>query len=344
MTKNKSLIFKKVPKGFPVPGEHLTVEERDIDLDKPLQGGELLLKGLYHSLDPYFRGRMRDASVKSYSPAFPLDGPLSGHAVGEVLKSNNPDFPAGEIVYGFLEFSQYSFVSEGAAKGLRLIKGAKGDKIPLSYYVGSLGMPGQTAYFGLEKIGEPKKGESIFVSAASGAVGAMVGQLAKAQGLRVIGSAGSDEKVKYLLEEAGFDAAFNYKKEKTDEQLKKFAPEGIDIYFENVGGETLEVVLSNMKNHGRIIGCGMISQYNNQGEAYGVKTLMNIVAKRIKFQGFIVGDFASEFEKFYEEVTPLVRDGKIKVKEDVEEGIEKAPEAFLGLLQGKNFGKLVIKL
>ncbi|PRP76625.1 putative oxidoreductase, zinc-binding dehydrogenase family [Planoprotostelium fungivorum] len=328
MTKNKQLIFKKVPEGYPVPGKDLTVETSEFDLDQKLDNGSIIVHGLFFSLDPYFRGRMRPAEVKSYSPAFTLGQPLTGHQVGEVVKSSDTDkFPVGSIVYGFLPFQQYSVVDKNYAASLRVIKDAKENGIPLSQYVGALGMPGQTAYFGLLRVGTPKKGETLFVSAASGAVGAMVGQLGKQLGLKVVGSVGSQDKLDYITKELNFDAGFNYKEQDTKEQLAKLLPEGIDIYFENVGGETLEAVLDNVNTKARIIACGMISQYNEK-EPYGVKNLMKIVAKSVRFEGFLVGNYRDENEEFYEKVTPLVKEGK-------------APEAFLGLLQGKNFGKLV---
>jgi len=340
-TPNKSLIFKQAPNGYPVPGQDLAIETREIDLDAELAAGSVQFKGLYHSLDPYMRSRMITEGNNTFG-AFQLNAPFMGYIVAEILKSNNAKFPVGEIMYGIGPFQEYFVLSEQHLQAAMVIKDAKSSGIPLSQYLGALGMPGQTAYFGLHRIGEPKKGETIFVSAASGAVGAMVGQLAKAAGLRVVGSAGDDEKVKYCLEKAHFDAAFNYKKVNISEELKKACPQGIDIYFENVGGETLDAVLENINAHARIPVCGMISQYNVK-DPYGIKNLMSIIYKRVKLQGFIVSDYAKDYAQFYTEVTPLVKEGKIHVQEDVVP-FDSAPEAFLGLLQGKNFGKLVVKI
>jgi NADPH-dependent curcumin reductase CurA len=211
-------------------------------------------------------------------------------------------------------------------------------------YVGALGMPGMTAYSSLYEIGKPKKGETIFISAASGAVGQIVGQLAKREGLFVVGSAGSDDKVKYLVDTLHFDAAFNYKKEKPLEALSKYCPKGIDIYFENVGGETLDAVLLVANRLCRIIACGMISQYNT-ADAYGVKNLINIVAKSITMTGFIVSDFWAKYDKeFYENMEKFIHDGQIVYQEDITKGLEHGAAAFIGMLKGQNFGKAMIQI
>ncbi|KAG9070242.1 hypothetical protein KI688_009577 [Linnemannia hyalina] len=343
MVQNKSAVFLKFPKEFPVPGEHMEIQTKELKAD--LKPNSVLLRNLYFSLDPYMRGRMRDA--ESYIPHFQINQPMNGYGVAEVIESKNTAFPKGALVSGMTGWEQYSVIPEDFAKHLRVLpKYARtSKKIPLSAWVGVLGMPGFTAYSSLKIIGQPKAGETIFVSAAAGAVGQLVGQMAKKLGLRVVGSAGSDDKVDYLLKELKFDAAFNYKKNGTIlENLKRAAPEGIDIYYENVGGETLEAALEVMKNHGRVIACGMISQYNTQ-KPYGIRNLGHIVSKRITMRGFINDDFAKEcYGDFLKDVSEWLEGEEIIYKEDVQEGIEGSLEAFVGMLNGKNFGKQVVKI
>lgn len=255
MTQNKTLIFKKVPTGAPVAGEHLAIEDRPIDLDDAPEGG-LVVEILYASFDPYQRGRMRDASKKSYSPPFEIDGPITNSTIGKVLKSNNPDFAEGDLVYSHTPIAQYARVTSSILQQGRKVQNPH--NLDLGLFLGPLGMPGLTAWSGLHKIGQPKKGETIFISSAAGAVGQVVGQIAKREGLKVIGSVGSDEKLDFITKELGFDAGFNYKKETPGEALPKLAPNGIDIYFENVGGEHLEAALNSMNVEGRIAVCGMV--------------------------------------------------------------------------------------
>jgi len=279
---------------------------------------------------------------KSYTAGFVLGQPMNGSGVSEVIESNNPAFPVGEIVTGNINWEERSVIPGG--QGLRIIPNGRNSKIPLSNYVGVLGMPGMTAYSSLKIIGQPKAGETIFISAASGAVGQLVGQIAKRQGLRVIGSAGSDEKVAFLLNELKFDAAFNYKKGVILENLSRLAPEGVDIYYENVGGETLEAALEVMNNYGRIVVCGMISAYNNPNP-YGIKNLMQLIGKRLTMRGFIVSDFAAECAAdFSRDIGGWLVNNEIIYKEDVAVGLDSAPEAFVGMLNGKNFGKQVVKI
>lgn len=257
-TPNKTFIFKKVPKGFPVPGQDLVTEDRPIDLDAVPQGG-LVLQNFVTSFDPYMRGRMRDASIKSYSAAFELDKPVNSSCISKVLKSDSPDFKEGDLVSAFVDIAEYAYASKEVIAGKRVFKIHNPHNLDLALFVGQLGMPGLTAYSSLYKIGKPKKGETIFISSAAGAVGQIVGQLAKHEGLTVIGSVGSDEKADYITKELGFDAATNYKKESTSDALKRLAPNGIDIYYENVGGEVLEGALDAMNTNGRIVACGMVS-------------------------------------------------------------------------------------
>ncbi|CAG8547485.1 12520_t:CDS:2, partial [Dentiscutata heterogama] len=242
-------------------------------------------------------------------------------------------------------WEEYTHIPANATSGIEsLAKEIANSNAPKSYFLGILGMPGMSAYVGLNKIGKPKKGETIFITAASGAVGQVVGQIAKIKGLRVIGSAGDDSKIKYLEEELNFDGAFNYKTCNTDEKLRELCPNGIDIYFDNVGGETLETVLNHLNIFGRVVACGMISQYNTK-TPYGIKNLMQVVGKRLLIQGFIVSDHYQEMsESFQKEMGEWLKQGKLKYKEDIVEGIQNAPEAFVNMLTGKNFGKMVIKI
>ncbi|KAG6358020.1 hypothetical protein INS49_013904 [Diaporthe citri] len=347
-TPNKTFVFKKIPKGFPVPGQDLATEDRPIDLDAVPQGG-LVLQNFVTSFDPYMRGRMRDASIKSYSAALELDGPVTSTCVAKVLKSDSPDFKEGDLVSAFVDIAEYAYASKEVIASKRVSKIHNPHNLDLALFVGQLGMPGLTAYSSLYKIGQPKKGETIFISSAAGAVGQVVGQLAKHEGLTVIGSVGSDEKLGYITKELGFDAATNYKKESTSDALKRLAPNGIDIYYENVGGEVLDGALEAMNTNGRIVACGMISQYNvkDASERYGVKNLMLVVGKRITMQGFIVGDpgFGPAYaQEHQEKVQAWIADGSFKAKLHVTEGIDNAAEGFLGLLEGKNFGKAVLKI
>lgn len=256
MTANKTLIYKKLPTGLPVPGEHLVVEDRPIDLDSVPENG-LIVENIYASYDPYLRGKMRDPSIKSYSPAFELDSPVVNATLGKVLRSNVSDFAEGDLVVGAMPIAQFARINDPKAQSVRKINNPHG--LDNALFLGPLGMPGLTAWAGLHKIGKPKKGETIFISSAAGAVGQIVGQIAKREGLTVIGSVGSDQKLDFITKELGFDLGFNYKKESVLEALPRLAPNGIDIYFENVGAEHLEAALANMNRGGRIPICGMVS-------------------------------------------------------------------------------------
>lgn len=252
MVQNKGLIFKKVPSGWPVAGQDLTIETRDIDLDQAPPPNGLITKNFYVSFDPYQRGRMRAPESASYSPPFELGKPITNRAVSKVVKSGTDKFKAGDIIVATdsMGTEEYTLLAEGPTS--RAFKLDNPYNLDPRYFIGALGMPGLTAYSSFYEIGEPKKGETIFISAASGAVGQLVGQLAKHEGLTVIGSVGSDEKLEFILKDLGFDGGFNYKKEKPAEALKRLAPEGIDIYYENVGGEQLEAAINAMKPFGRI--------------------------------------------------------------------------------------------
>ncbi|KAF3078831.1 hypothetical protein TWF569_006478 [Orbilia oligospora] len=347
MVQSKALIFSSVPDGFPVPGKDLVVQSSEVDISKAPQGG-VILKVLFVSIDPYMRGRMRDASITSYSPAYPIGQPIEGGGIAKIIESGNETFKKGDIVSGLITHSEYAVYSaeRTAASNLKVLNNPY--NFPLQRFTGVLGMPGLTAYASLYDIGELHKNEkeTIFVSAASGAVGSLVGQLAKREGLRVVGSAGSDEKVNYLIEKLGFDAAFNYKKESPKEALAKYIPEGLDIFYDNVGGETLEAAIDNAKPFARFIESGMISQYNRKAgeEAYPIRNLMNIVTKRLKIQGFIVGDIAGKYlGDFYKNVGQWLHDGSIHYSEDVTVGIDNEAEGLVSMLKGGNFGKAVVK-
>ncbi len=346
MVQNKAVIFKSVPNGQPIAGKDLVVEIREFDLEQSLPEGGVITKNIYASFDPYQRGRMRAPEKKSYSPPFTLGEPLTNAVVAKIVKSSNPKFQAGDIVTGMLNYEEYSLVPKQVADTLRKIENPY--NLDLKVFLGALGMPGLTAYASYYEIGQPKKGETIFISAASGAVGAIVGQLAKHDGLKVIGSVGSDEKLDYILKDLGFDGGFNYKKEKPIDALKRLAPNGIDIYYENVGGEQLEASLECLNDFGRIIACGMVSEYSTpESERYGIKNLMHVIAKRLTIRGFIVGD-ANMGPKYWternENISKWLHEGSIKAKMSVTEGIDNAPEGFVGMLQGKNFGKAVLKI
>ena len=302
---------------------------------EPLQNQQVLVRNLFMSVDPYMRGRMNDG--KSYVPPFELGKPLDGGAVGEVIESRATEFKPGDAVISHFGWREYFIASP---KTLRPV----GREVqPLSIYLGALGMTGMTAWAGLNLV-EVKAGDIIFISGAAGAVGSVAGQLAKLRGCRVIGSAGSAEKVKFLREECGFDAAFNYKAGPVLQQLNREAPDGIDVYFDNVGGETLEAALSALQAHGRIIACGSISGYNEERPRPGPSNLFNMITKRLTMKGLIVSDWLDRQDEFEKEVGGYFRAGKLKHKETVVAGIDKAVGAFIGLFEGENVGKMVVKL
>ena len=339
---NQALIFKKVPNGFPVPGQDLTVETLPFEASPP--HGGLLVELLYTSFDPYLRGRMRDPSVKSYNMPFELNKPIDSGSVGKVLQSDNKEYEEGDLVLGRLPVQRYVAVTKDQMNTVRKLHNPLGIE-DIRLFLGPLGMPGLTAYSSLYDIGKPKKGEVIFISAASGAVGAVVGQLAKREGLTVIGSVGSDEKLRYILEELGFDGGFNYKKEKPSDALARLAPDGIDIYYENVGGKHLAAALDAMRDFGRIVVCGMISQYNAT-EPFGICNLTHVVTKRLTIRGFIVTDanMGPKYAKEHQErVGQWIKEGTFKVLLDETAGVENAAEGLVGLFHGKNMGKAVLK-
>ena len=330
---NREIHLKSRPVGMPSEDNFELVT---VPMPEP-GAGEVLVRNIYMSVDPYMRGRMVDR--KSYAPPFQLGEPMTGGCVGQVVASKGEKFQVGDYVSGMLGWREY-YVSEG--KDLTKIDPALA---PIQTYLGTVGMPGMTAYIGLLDIGQPKEGETVFVSAASGAVGAIVCQIAKIKSCRVVGSAGSDKKIAWLMDEAGVDVAFNYKKvDNLVAELGKHCPDGIDIYFENVGGEHLEAAITHMNPFGRIVLCGMISQYNATEPGPGPRNLMAAVGKRLLLKGFIVSDHRDRMPAFYADMGKWIAEGKIKWQETIVEGIENAPQAFLGLFSGENSGKMIVKI
>lgn len=336
---NKQIIFKGYVDGTPKETD-MELKVGKIRLKLPEENGSssgtLLVKNLYLSCDPYMRGRMRDFH-NSYIPPFVPGSTIEGFGVSKVLDSNHPDFKAGDIVSGLTGWEEYTFIKMHSQ--LRKIKS---EDLPLSYHVGLLGMPGFTAYAGFYEVCSPKKGEYVFVSAASGAVGQLVGQLAKLHGCYVVGSAGSSEKVDILKNKLGFDDAFNYKEEPDlDVALKRCFPQGIDIYFDNVGGAMLDAALLNMRSHGRIAVCGMISQHSFT-DGTGIRNLFMLIPRQLTVKGFLQSEYLHLFPQFLDKVIDYYNQGKIVYIEDMNEGLESAPAAFVRLFSGKNVGKQVI--
>lgn len=330
--KSREIRLKSRPTGTPA-AEHFDLAEAAIPAPKE---GEFLVRNIWMSVDPYMRGRMRDGP--SYSAPFRVGAAMEGGCVGQVVDSKNPNFKKGDYVLGMLGWREYWLSSgPGAAK-------IDPKLAPIQSFLGALGMPGLTAYVGLLKIAELKDGETVFVSAASGAVGAVVCQIAKAKGCKVVGSAGSDEKVAWLKNEIGIDAAFNYKKADIAAELAKACPGGIDVYFENVGGKHLDAALLHLKNFGRIAVCGMIEQYNASTPQPGPSNFIMVIPKRLRIQGFIVSDHFDMQPKFLGDMGKWIAAGKMKWQETVVDGLENAPQAFLGLFKGENKGKMLVKV
>jgi NADPH-dependent curcumin reductase CurA len=333
--KSREIHLKSRPHGTPTP---TNFELAEVGVPEP-KDGEVLVRNVWMSVDPYMRGRMMDR--ESYVPPFQIGEPLSGGAIGQVVAvGNGAKFAVGDYLNHMLGWREYAVVGQAA-----MPQKVDPKLAPVQTFLGALGMPGVTAYVGLFKIGAFKDGETVFVSAASGAVGAVVCQFAKAHGAYVVGSAGSDEKCDWLLKEAKIDKAINYKKEKNlDAAVGAAFPKGIDVYFENVGGEHLVAAINHMRNHGRISVCGMIEQYNNTTPAPGPWNIIMVIPKGLRIEGFVVSSHWDQLPNFYAEMAKLIPAGKMKWKETVVEGIEKAPDAFLGLFKGDNFGKSLVKI
>jgi NADPH-dependent curcumin reductase CurA len=330
---SREIRLKNRPVGLPAESDF---ELAEVTIPE-VRTSEILVQNIYMSVDPYMRGRMVDR--KSYLPPFQLNQPLEGSCVGRVVESKNEQFQVGDFVLGRLGWRE-NFISDG--KGILKID----PKVaPIQAFLGILGMPGLTAYVGLLDIGKPKAGETVFVSAAAGAVGSVVCQIAKLKGCYVVGSAGSDAKVSWLLEEAGMDAAYNYKKvENVITEVGKNCPKGIDVYYENVGGIHLQAALAHMNKFGRIVMCGTIATYNATQPVAGPTNLSNVTTKQLTLQGFIVGDHQNKLQQFYADMGKWIAEGKIKWKETIVEGLENAPRAFIGLFKGENLGKMIVKI
>ncbi len=329
---NKTIVLANRPQGW-VKAEDFRVES--VAMPSP-KDGEVLVKNLWLSLDPYMRGRISDA--KSYVPPVAIGGLMVGQTVGEVVESKFAGLKPGDNV-----LTSLGWQTHGVARGAELTKVAAGPGVPLSYYLGVLGMPGLTAYFGLYEIGQPRAGNTLVVSAASGAVGSVVGQLGKASGCRVVGIAGGKAKCDYVVKELGFDACVDYKAGKLEADLTAACPNGVDVYFENVGGAIMEAVMTRMNFASRMVVCGLVSEYNAT-EAYGVKTMRSILVNRMRVQGMIVFDWLQRYPEGIKALSGLLAAGKIKYRESVVQGIENAPQGLVDLLQGKNFGKQLVKI
>jgi hypothetical protein len=337
---SKEIILVSRPANEPSV-DNFTVKDIALPEEGSVQSGELLVKMLFASVDPYMRGRLN--AGKSYFAPWDLNAPPTGGVVAEILHSKNDAFKAGDYVVGHLPWRLHQIVSEPQSKNLNKIPDPL--KNLASYFIGACGMPGLSAHLPIEKIADAKPGEVAFVSGAAGAVGSVAGQLLKLKGLKVYGSAGTDEKVAWL-KELGFDGAFNYNTTDLNQKLGEVAPEGVDVFFDNVGGSTLEILLNHMKRHGRVIMCGSISNYNKGGweASYGVRTLFNVTTKSLLLRGFIVSEWIKDFPAGGTYLVGLVKDGKIKVQETVVNGFENIPKAFVGLFSGQNIGKMVVKI
>ncbi|MFK8025600.1 MAG: NADP-dependent oxidoreductase [Ilumatobacter sp.] len=322
------------PNGTPVPSDFEVVE---VDLAAP-GDGQVLVRNAFMSVDPYMRGRMND--VKSYVPPFQLGEALAGGAVGEVVTSNASELAVGDLVVHGLGWREYAIVNASETQPAASVEG-----VPLSASLGVLGMPGLTAYAGLLEVAAFEDGDAVFVSGAAGAVGSVVGQIAKLKGAsHVVGSAGSDDKVALLTDEIGFDAAFNYKSGPVTKQLLGAAPNGIDVYFDNVGGEHLQAALHALKPFGRVALCGAISVYNNTEPAPGPNNMALAIGKQLTMRGFIVSSYDSMREDFVREVGGWLADGSLRNDETIVDGIENAADAFIGMLAGANTGKMLVAL
>ncbi|MBI1923501.1 NADP-dependent oxidoreductase [Candidatus Poribacteria bacterium] len=330
---NRKITLAARPVGYPKDSDFLLVSE-PIPMPKD---GQILIRTHYLSVDPYQRGRMN--AGRSYTSGVELGHVMTGGIVGDVTESKNPDFQVGEIVEGTLGWQEYA-ISDGSN-----VRKVDPSLAPISTALGVLGMPGLTAYFGLLEICQPKAGETVFVSGAAGAVGSTVGQIAKMKGCHVVGTAGSDEKINYVVNELGFDGAFHYKTvEDYDAKIKALCPDGIDCYFDNVGGAITDAVFPNLNLRARISICGQISQYNLKAPELGPRQLGHFIAKRLRMEGFLVFDFVEKHEEARRQMAQWQRLGKLKYRETITEGIENAPQAFMGLFRGDNIGKQLVKV
>ncbi|MBT8220931.1 MAG: NADP-dependent oxidoreductase [Bacteroidia bacterium] len=329
---NKQLIFEKRPIGLP---EKDTWSLKESPIPEP-GDGQFVVKQKYISLDPAMRGWMND--MKSYIPPVQIGEVMRAGSVGEIIASKHAQYPVGMHVSGWGGVQQYCLTD---GQGFYPVDPSLA---PLQTYIGTLGMPGMTAYFGFIEVGKPKEGDIVLVSGAAGAVGSVVGQIAKIKGCYVVGIAGTDEKCKYLVDELGFDDAFNYKTESIREGVRRTCPKGIDIYFDNVGGETLDAALAKLRRNARIVICGAISQYNNREAVKGPANYLSLLVNRASMTGIVVMDWAHRFKEGATQLGTWMMEGKLKSKEDVYEGIENFYDTFLRLFSGEKMGKLILKV
>ena len=330
---NRVFLLAERPTGLP-DEDTWEFEERSVPDPGP---GEALVRTLYMSVDPYMRGRMRDA--ESYAEPWPVGEPLKAGVVGEVVESNGAGFEPGDVVTGELHWADYT-----TAPGTELTR-VDPDRAPITTYLGVLGMPGTTAYFGVTEVAQPRAGETFVVTGAAGAVGSVAGQIAKLNGARVVGFAGSDEKIEFVEEELGFDAGINY--EETDDYetaLAEAAPDGVDAYFDNVGGPITDAVFQQLNLDARVAVCGQISLYNATEVPTGPRKLATLIQTRATVEGFLVSDFSERFEKATRRLGTWVESGDIQYRETITEGLENAPSAFIGLFEGENVGKQLVKV
>jgi NADPH-dependent curcumin reductase CurA len=321
------------PEGWPT---HDNFELVEVDLP-PLQPGQVLVRNSVMSVDPYMRGRMND--VKSYVPPFQIGEPLDGGAVGEVVASESEQVPVGAQVLHQLGWREHAVVDASAVRRI------DASQVPASAYLGVLGMPGLTAYVGLTRIAEVAEGDTVFVSGAAGAVGSLAGQIARNLGAgRVVGSAGSAEKIAYLKDDLGFDSAFNYRDGSVARQLREHAPDGLDVYFDNVGGDHLEGAIGHMNDFGRVALCGAIAQYNDTEPAPGPRNMALLVTRRLRLQGFIVADHWDAAKEYLTLATDWLRDGRLQFQETFVDGLDHSVDAFLDLHRGANIGKMLVRL
>ncbi|MFC4402579.1 NADP-dependent oxidoreductase [Gracilibacillus xinjiangensis] len=333
MDKNKQILLAKRPEGMP---DQATFQMTEKEITQP-ENGEILIRTLYVSVDPYMRGRMIDAP--SYVAPYKLNEVIGGGAIGEVITSESSSFNEGDIVIGGFGWQTYYTAKEDEVRKI--------DKeiAPISTHLGILGMTGLTAYFGLLEIGKPKEGETVVISGAAGAVGSVVGQIAKVKGAKVVGIAGTDEKIKYLKEELHFDEAINYKTtENMEKALAEACPNGVDVYFDNVGGEISDAVFTLLNKFARVSVCGAISSYNLETKDIGPRVQSLLIKKSALMQGFTVGDFKDRFNEGTVALAKWLQEGKLTYEETIKEGFENIPDAFLDLFKGNNIGKLLVKV
>ena len=332
MTVNRQITLAARPVGYPKETDFKLIEA---PVPEPAPG-QILVRTIWLSLDPYQRGRM--SAAKSYAAGVEIGAPIIGGVVGRVEKSASPGFAVGDVVEGWLGWQDYALADPA---GLRKVDPGLA---PIQTALGVLGMPGMTAYFGLLEIGRPAPGDTVVVSAASGAVGALVGQIAKLSGCRVVGTAGSDQKVAYLVDELGFDAGINYRTADLPAALRAACPNGVDVYFDNVGGVVTDAVLAELATGARVAICGQMSQYNLEKPDLAPRNLRFLLVKQARMEGFLVYQFADRYALARRRLARWIADGRVKYREDLIEGLENAPRAFIGLMRGENFGKLLVRV